>query len=58
MKKQNKNAGLSRNKKEKVTEEKNNNTICENKPENTGEIMKVKDISTKAMHTKQDIPKQ
>ena len=57
--KQRKDAGICRNKKEKSTQEKNNNTTWGNKPESTGERRKLKEISTKGktIQTKQDIPK-
>ena len=47
-------------KKEKVTQEKNNNTNRVNKPEKAGERRKIKKISRKdkTIQTKQNIPKQ
>ena len=47
-------------KKEKATQEKTYNTTRGNKPESTGERMKIKKISRKGktIQTKQNIPKQ
>ena len=45
--KQKKHAGISRNRKEKTTQEKTYNTTWGNKPESTGERRKTKEILTK-----------